>query len=351
MNSMIIRIMKKDALEALKDNLKYVYNNYYTQISNKWLWDVCNGDPFEDYKTIPDFNLASLDLPKGEIDFQNIKIIYNHLNFLTESQACDERLWAGLCHDVFYDYLRKRWDMTSTTPKNIEQALGNIATRFLFKDGVKSGCYRNTLAKCWWVGRSCFNLTNNYHALDVIGSNDLNTKINDIFKSYNFTANSTILQGIIEGIEYFKDENVVLKSREYLRPTLQYINAVGGGTILDYWDSREIRNLFINHVNLLMGGNNIFDSDLDDEVIDINDEDEMVVIDPGNIIKTIIVGDTVSIKKIDETYNLNVKNYKISYNENHELYPISKILLGKSVGEKIVYENTEYIISAINSTK
>ena len=126
--------MKREALEMLKDNLKYVYMNYYTQISNKWLWDVCNGDPFEDYKVIPDFNLASLDLPKGEMDFQNVKIVYEHLNFLTESQACDERLWAGLCHDVFYDYLRRRWNMINTTPKNIEQALGNITSRFLFKD-------------------------------------------------------------------------------------------------------------------------------------------------------------------------------------------------------------------------
>lgn len=349
---MIIRIMKKDALEALKDNLKYVYMNYYTQISNKWLWDVCNGNPFEDYKTIPDFNLASLELPKGEIDFQNIMIVYKHLDFITESQACDERLWAGLCHDVFYDYLRRRWDMINTSPKNVAQTIGNIATRFLFKDGIRSGCYRNSLAKCWWIGRTCFNLTNNYRALEIIGSNDLNTKINDIFRNYNFTSNTVILQGIIDGIEYFSEKNLPLKTKEHIRPALQYINAVGGGTILDYLDTREIKKLFINQVYLLMGGQNIFDSDGDTDDVDIfSDEDSFVVIDPGEVIEKIIVGDMVSIQQLSTTNENRVKNFKISYNENHELYPIAKVLIGKSVGEKIVYDNKEYVISAINPTQ
>lgn len=107
---MKLYFMKKEALDILKSNLDMVYNMYFTEKDNKWLWKVCGGDPFVEFKEIQDFQLAPIDsdLTKGEVEFANCKIIYQHLSFLTESQACDERLWAGLCHSVYYEYLRKR---------------------------------------------------------------------------------------------------------------------------------------------------------------------------------------------------------------------------------------------------
>lgn len=104
---MKLYFMKKEALDILKSNLDMVYNMYFTEKDNKWLWKVCGGDPFVEFKEIQDFQLAPIDsdMSKGEVEFANCKIIYQHLSFLTESQACDERLWAGLCHSVYYDYL------------------------------------------------------------------------------------------------------------------------------------------------------------------------------------------------------------------------------------------------------
>lgn len=89
-----------------------VYNMYFTEKDNKWLWKVCGGDPFVEFKEIQDFQLAPIVLicQKVKLSLRTVKIIYQHLSFLTESQACDERLWAGLCPSVYYDYLRKRWD-------------------------------------------------------------------------------------------------------------------------------------------------------------------------------------------------------------------------------------------------
>ena len=103
--------MKKDALEILKANLDVVYQKYYTEPDNKWLWTICGEDPFVEYKEIPDFVLTPIEGEKtiGEAEFNNCKILYENLMFLTESQASDERLWAGLCHSTFYDYLRKRY--------------------------------------------------------------------------------------------------------------------------------------------------------------------------------------------------------------------------------------------------
>ena len=107
---MKLSIMKKDALNTLKASLKYTYPKYYTQKTNKWIYDICGDEPFQEFVEIPDFDLAPLDtgLSSGEIDLLNCKIVYENLSFLTESQASDERLWVGLTHGVFYDYMRKQ---------------------------------------------------------------------------------------------------------------------------------------------------------------------------------------------------------------------------------------------------
>ena len=153
---MKLYFMKKEALDILKSNLDVVYNMYFTEADNKWLWKICGGDPFVEFKEIQDFQLAPLesDLSKGEVEFANCKIIYQHLSFLSESQACDERLWAGLCHSIYYEYLRKRWDYDKKSPKTQKEAVSNIKSRFFFSGGTRAGLYRNSIAKCWWVGRN-----------------------------------------------------------------------------------------------------------------------------------------------------------------------------------------------------
>lgn len=50
---------------------------------------------------------------------------------MSESQASDERLWAGLTHTTFYDYMRKRWGYGyGKKPKSAEKEAGAIQTRF-----------------------------------------------------------------------------------------------------------------------------------------------------------------------------------------------------------------------------
>ena len=95
---MKLYIMKREALETLKANLPVVYGKYYTEKTNQWISDICGEDPFIEFKDVTEFKLADLnsDLTPGEIDLNNCKILYEKLQFLSESQASDERLWAGL---------------------------------------------------------------------------------------------------------------------------------------------------------------------------------------------------------------------------------------------------------------
>lgn len=92
---MKLYIMKREALETLKANLPVVYGKYYTEKTNQWISDICGEDPFIEFKDVTEFKLADLnsDLTPGEIDLNNCKILYEKLQFLSESQASDERLW------------------------------------------------------------------------------------------------------------------------------------------------------------------------------------------------------------------------------------------------------------------
>lgn len=337
---MIIKIMRSEALEILKSNLDTIYNMYYKRMDNRWLWDVCGGDPFIEYKIIPDFDLAPLDISKGEIDLENCKIIYKNLMFITESQACDERLWAGLCHSAFYSYMRKRWNMHKSKDIIKDKAIGEIETRFFFKGGIRGGIYRNTLAKCWWVGKHTYDPTTQFKALDIIGSNDINTKINEIFHNYNFNSNPTILNGIIDGLEHLQNEEITYKIKEHLRPTLQYINAMGGATLLDYWDQDEIKNLFVQQMLVMING---------DPQIEVDEEETIaydVSLDGLEENKMVSLGDRIQVKNL-ETDKISTFDVEFTNSDTHFIPPIPKASLNHSIGEIFEVDQVEYELISI----
>jgi hypothetical protein len=258
---MKLYLMKKKALDILKSNLDMVCNMYFTEKDNKWLWQVCGGDPFVEWKEIQDFQLAPINSgkSKGEVDLTNCKIVYNNLQFLTESQACDERLWVGLCHSVYYDYLRKRWDYGTKLPEDQKDTISNIKSRFFFTGGIRAGLFRNSISKYWWVGKNTYDLnysySNPFEKLDIIGSNDITSKISDIFHSNNFSANPVILNGIVKAFKNFNDKKIPLSHREHIRSSMKLLNTVGGGIVLDCLSEDEIAKIIIDNINAILKGN------------------------------------------------------------------------------------------------
>lgn len=348
---MKLYFMKQEALDILKSNLDIIYNKYFTENDNKWLWDVCGGNPFVEFKEVDDFQLTPIDgdTTKGEAEFNNCKIVYKNLSFITESQACDERLWAGLCHSVFYDYFRKRWDYDTKSPKDSKSAASNIKSRFFFSGGSRSGMYRNSLSKCWWVGRNTYEpeKSNPFEMLDVIGSNDISSKISDIFHSNNFSANPTILKGIVGALKNFKDENVNLTLKDHIRPSLQLLNAVGGNVILDCLESDEISEILIDNIySILQGDNQVIKTDkyymvdTDDDADDIQEDDAAHKDD-----LYVAMGNKVEIEDINSHVTKIIKaDYLPGKNYMHDL---AKELLGKRIGSIIEYNGYKYYITDI----
>lgn len=385
---MKICIMKREALDTLKSSLKTIYAKYYTQKTNAWIYDVCGGDPFQEFIEIPDFDLAPLDkgLTPGEIDLLNCKIVYEKLSFLTESQAADERLWAGLTHGVFYDYMRKRFGYDEGKIPNAKVAT-RIQTQFFYTQGIRAGFFRNRIAKSWWVGRCTYDKSreNPFEKLDALGSADIVTKISEIFKSNNFSSNPTILNGIVKCFEYFNEEQIKIIPKDHLRPSLQLLNAIGGNIILDALDEDEIADILIQNILSLRSGDkaklsfkNVQDDDDDidqpddlytveasvtktkknvvyEEVLEENDDSEISAQEEGqseNVEDEDIWVDDDPIIGLGSKFSIvhaetgDVKSFNADY-LNGVLPPFIAELLGRRIGDIVTFKGEKYKVSEI----
>ena len=133
---MKLYFMKQNAIDYLKANMRNQYMNYFRYKTNEWIYRLFDYDPFEFFMEVPDFELAPvISRTTGEVELENCKRMYTNLRKISESQASDERLWAGLCNGVFYNYVRVRWNYSSMRPKNPEKDSSAIISRFFFSGG------------------------------------------------------------------------------------------------------------------------------------------------------------------------------------------------------------------------
>ena len=149
---MKLHFLKEDALAALKGNLD-ANLHHYKSADNGWIYDYFQGEnPFGEFKLeVPDFQLNCDTNPDtiSKVDMENAKALYTALIGLSDTQATDERLWAGLCHSDFWEYCSIRWDMKHAGAlKKID-----VANRYFIPGKAKLALLSNTLSKLWWVAR------------------------------------------------------------------------------------------------------------------------------------------------------------------------------------------------------
>lgn len=374
---MKLYFMKQNAIDFLKANMKNYYMNYYRYNTNDWILDLFEYDPFEYFMDVPDFKLAPIRQPIGGTVFENCKIIYTNLRNISDSQASDERLWAGLCNGSFYQYVRGRWNYPSLTPKKPETDATTVISRFFFAGAGISGKFRNTLAKCWWVGRETYLPEDTFHwkMLDMIGAEDIATKVNEIFFSNTFSSNPDILLGICRGLEFFNRHGKKVIVKDHLRPTLKYMNALGGGLLLDALSVEDIESIVKESIGNLMNGEQgglDFDEDPDafveEEVdesvqgnapavdVDYFEEQEAIdqeveYTDDTSILgapETVGPGNTVTVLR-KPSFMTKVYHIPIDETKRH-LYQVERKMLGKKVGDSVELGRETFIIKQIQWT-
>lgn len=362
---MKLYFMKQSALDYMKANIGVLYKNYYQFDSYEWIEELFDYDPFEVFDTVPDFELANTNQEKGEIDFQNCKILSLNLH-LTESQASDERLWAGLCNKTFYSYMRNRWEYGKKHLKNSSKDADDIMSRYYFKKTGRSGMFRNTLARCWWTGHLTYSekYDNHWELLDAIGANDIVSKIGNIFYSNTYSSNSVILEGFCQGLKYFRDRGTYVSAMNHIRPTAQYLNAVGGGVLLDIFSEEEIKNMVVQRIGTLIKGGDIglAETDLDDndQLLD-EDEDndaEEVNVDCAEFKDSLEISTKLDLEKVlgkltEVEYGCKVHIHKMPEDDSYihpmplmgeKLNLLEQRLLGKPVGATVKIGQSEYEI-------
>ena len=158
-------------------------------------------------------------------DAANVQEFYGKLSFISDSQASDERLWAGLCLGPFYEYTQYRWKIAQKCTKQ------DVKAHYFFGFGARRSLSRNALARLWWIGRLTYDdsrpdpyeLTkfvceNADHALHIIERN---------------TSNSpTIIRAFVSAILTARAEGLNINT-DIVGELSKYLNLLGGTYILD----------------------------------------------------------------------------------------------------------------------
>lgn len=367
---MKLYFMKQSAIDYMKANMRTLYTNYYRYNTNEWIYDLFSYDPFEVFIDVPEFRLAPIGESTGEADFENCKRLYTNLRKISESQASDERLWAGLCNSTFYGYLRTRWKYAQARPMDAAKDAQKIISRYFYLGG-RAGKFRNTLSRCWWVGYITFDSESSDHwrNLEIIGAEDFLSKVNEFFYNNLFCANPGIIRGICNGLLFYREKKQKILVREHIRPTMQYMNALGGGILLDGLSDDDISKIVIEYIGRIMRGEEgdfVLGQDLElDDGIDADDiteteteavdvdyqqeqediESETAVIDVNEVLgkpEVVKAGCTVEVLNI-------TKNKKQTYTvpEEDEMKTIHKAMLEKEVGDIVQSVGGDYRILSI----
>ena len=197
---MKIYFMKEEALYYFKTNVE-IFKHEYLNKDNNWIIEKYKSfkgeSPFSEFKLeVPDFTLET---NQEKPEYNNVKKLYDALKDLSNIQATDERLWAGLAHYNFWNYMLYRGKFTNDINKN------KILSDFFFQSSKRRNLITHSLSRLWWIGRLTYDKKrqNPYEALEYLKT-DFRTKVLSLFSS-NFTSNGYFF-GKITGnsIEGFK---------------------------------------------------------------------------------------------------------------------------------------------------
>lgn len=240
---MRIQFLKEAALERLKTNIEANIEKY-SEESNAWIYEYFDGeDPFLEYKKEVGEIKLNMSAEKPETtDIENAKILYLALKDIDNSQASDERLWAGLAHGQLWKYARYRC-------KTLESKISadSIKSNYFFKQNPHRAVIRNVIARLWWVGRLTYDENNKadpFYAIQWF-SGDFHSKVTSLFSS-NFSSNIHITLAYLKAVIEIENKGEKV-NREVYRELVKYLNMIGGTFILDYLSEDEIKTKIVKY--------------------------------------------------------------------------------------------------------
>lgn len=227
-----LEILSEEKILTIKNNQKEVLSLLKSNADNSWLKDFFREEnPFTKSKIyIKDFELdVSNKEDPSETDFENAKRLYENLK-LTQSQACDERLWMGLTFSKFYKFMLYRYEPNAV----------NLRNKWLFQDNTqKAQIFRQGLSMLWWYAYLTYDEKNpNPYELTefIFRHRDFMISV----YSRNFSGSKNITLGLIKALKDFEKDGGNIKSKAIYNGIVKYLSFLGGAYILDVMSEKEI---------------------------------------------------------------------------------------------------------------
>lgn len=176
---------------------------------------------------------ASLD-PSGTptAEIRNSLLIYQGLLGMTPALACEERLWARLCHVECLDYARRRWVGKE------EKAESAVRLHF-FATGLRGYRDRNAIGRLWWNG----------HIASLAMPDDIETGLQRLLTRANIRlqivdrADSSFREPLVKGIfrllgteDWFDSYDVAIADFMF------EVNKCSGGVMFEALEPEKIDN-------------------------------------------------------------------------------------------------------------
>ena len=230
---MKLQFVSYDNIDAIKSNLP-VWVNQFKEDSSDWLNTELGNALLSDTKfaEAPDFALDMSEEKPFMTEAENVKRVYGNLRFLSDSQASDERLWAGLCLGPFWKYVKYRWEIDKKC------TVSNVQQHFMFGFGARRSLTRNAISRLWWIGRLSYDETRTdpWELTKFVCENaDYIMHILERNTSNNPTIIRSFLSAVIDarknGLQI--DTNIV-------GDLAKYLNLLGGIYILDCLPEKKI---------------------------------------------------------------------------------------------------------------
>ncbi len=237
---MKIQFIDEDTLLLIKSNLSS-WSTKFASPTSDWIKDEIGKTPFSDTKyQVDDFSLDMTADEPSSIEAKNVEILYNKLKFISDSQASDERLWAGLCLGPFWSYTQYRWKKTM----NYNSA-SSIEQHFFFGFNSRRAVIRNAVARLWWIGRLTYDETNSDHYRLTRFVCEHADYIFHILER-NTSNNPTIIRAFVSAALDARDKEQLIINTDTIGELSKYLNLLGGTYILDCLPESTIYNKILD---------------------------------------------------------------------------------------------------------
>lgn len=228
-----MKFLKYEVINQIKKSLEYYYKFFIQEDYEKMLVKEFNLGYYErneiGYFPITYDISEEKKLDRKKTDYKNSIKLYETYNFLSESQASDERLWAGLSIEKDnMKYLFYRWGETEKT----------IKYRVVFHEAGKRGYMYHGLARLWWFAHLTFQKNaDNPYGLTAFTFENPHIMEKMIYR--NFSNSTHIRISIIKAIKEFIDGGGKYSTKK-IDELYKYISLLSGTKLLDVIPEEEI---------------------------------------------------------------------------------------------------------------